>query len=195
MEMEEKEIKQTENPTSETQKVNEDQLDVTEVKELEFNELKEQILDVINRKDTKILKELFETIPTIDIAESMADIDDVKILLYVIRVIGSEYSADLFSELTSEQQELIINAFTDTELLKLLENSFADDIVDTLEEMPANLVHRVLSIAPKELRKQINTLLNYEEDTAGSLMTTEYLEYKDTMTVEDVIEQGINLFS
>lgn len=187
MEKEEKELEQTES-TSTNNSV-EEELDVTEVKEMELNELKEELLGVIQNKEAKTLKEIFENVPTIDIAEALADVDDVKILLYVIRVIGSEYSADFFTELTSDQQELIINAFTDTELLKLLENSFADDIVDTLEEMPANLVHRVLSVAPKDLRKQINTLLNYEEDTAGSLMTTEYLEYKDTMTVEEVIEQ------
>lgn len=156
---------------------------------MEKEELKESLLDLIANKNAKGLKEAFESIPTIDIAEALEDIDDVKSLLYVIRVIGSEYSADFFTELTSDQQEMIINAFTDKELLTMLENSFADDIVDTLEEMPANLVNRVLKVAPKELRKDINTLLNYEEDTAGSLLTTEYLDMKSTMTVEEVIEE------
>ena len=165
-------------------------IDVNEAKEMESPELKETILELVNKKDGKTLKELFEHVPTIDIAESLDEEEDVKVLLYIIKIIGSEYSADFFAELTSDQQELIINSFTDAEVLALLQNSFADDIVDTLEEMPANLVHRVLAIAPKELRKQINTLLNYQDDTAGSLMTTEYLEYRNTMTVEEVIEQG-----
>ena len=182
------------NETSESEEITTSTIDelafinLEEAKEMESYELKESLLAVIEKKDAKTLKELFETVPTIDIAEALDDVEDVKILLYVIRVIGSEYSADFFAELTSEQQELIINAFTDAEILKLLEDSFADDIVDALEEMPANLVHRVLNIAPKDLRRQINTLLNYKEDTAGSLMTTEYLEFRDTQTVQQVID-------
>ena len=165
------------------------ELDIAEAKNMELDELRDNLLDVINRKDAKQLREIFDNVPNIDIAEALYEVDDVKILLYIFRVITSEYSADFFNELSSEQQELIISSFTDAEIVKLLENSFADDIVDTLEEMPANLVHRVLQVAPKELRKEINTLLNYEEDTAGSLMTTEYLEMKDTMTVDEVIEE------
>lgn len=182
------------NETSESEEITtstEDELamiNLEEAKEMDTNELRDNLLLVIERKDVKLLKELFETVPTIDIAEALDEVDDVKILLYVIRVIGSEYSADFFNELTNDQQELIITSFTDAEILNLLKESFADDIVDTLEEMPANLVHRVINIAPKELRKQINTLLQYKEDTAGSLMTTEYLEYKENQTVEDVIE-------
>lgn len=163
-------------------------IDMNEAREMDRDELRENLLDVINRKDRSTLKELFENVPTIDIAEALDEVDDVTKLLYIIRVIGSEYSADLFTELTSEQQELIISSFTDAEILKLLENSFTDDIVDTLEEMPANLVHRILKVAPKELRAQINTLLNYQPDTAGSLMTTEYLEFKENLTVEEVID-------
>ena len=183
-----------EKETSESEEVTNSTIDeltmmnIEEAKDMEIYELREKLLPIIERKDARLLKELFETVPTIDIAEALDEVDDVKILLYVIRVIGSEYSADFFAELTSDQQELIINAFTDAEILRLLEDSFADDIVDTLEEMPGNLVHRVLNIAPKELRKQINTLLHYKEDTAGSLMTTEYLEYKENQTVKDVIE-------
>ena len=109
--------------------------------------------------------------------------------LYIFRVISSEYTGDFFSELTSEQQEAIITAFTDKELIALLENSFSDDIVDTLEEMPANLVSRVLRVAPADLRKDINTLLNYKENTAGSVMTTEYISLKGSLTVKEAIEQ------
>lgn len=173
----------------EQNKINNSEEEITDAKNMEPSELREYLLAIVEKKDAKELKELFETVQTIDIAESIDDIEDVKILLYIIRVIGSEYSADFFAELTDEQKELIISSFTDAEIVRLLDNSFADDIVDTLEEMPANLVHKVLKVAPKELRKDINTLLNYEEDTAGSLMTTEYLEMKDTMTVEEVIEQ------
>lgn len=183
--MEKKELlEEKENNTSQDNEM----LDMNEAREMDRDELREKLLDITNRKDKNTLKELFENVPTIDIAEALDEVDDVTKLLYIIRVIGSEYSADLFTELTSEQQELIINSFTDAEILKLLENSFTDDIVDTLEEMPANLVHRILKVAPKELRAQINTLLNYQPDTAGSLMTTEYLEFKESLTVEEVID-------
>lgn len=154
---------------------------------MEREELKREVLSLIDLKQSKKLKELFETVPEIDIAESLADVDDVKMLLYLIKVIGSEHSADLFAELTQDQQESIINAFTDKEILSMLENSFADDIVDSLEDMPANLASRVLKVAPKELRKDINTLLNYEDHTAGSVMTTEYLSFLVTDKVKYVI--------
>lgn len=189
-EREDLEVEETSESESVTTSTEEEliSINVEEAKEMETYELRESLLPIIEKKDSALLKEIFENVPTIDIAEALADEDDVKTLLYVIRAIGSEYSADFFNELTSEQQELIINAFTDSEILKLLEDSFADDIADTVDEMPANLAHRILNIAPKELRDQINTLLKYKEDTAGSLMTTEYLEYNETMTVEQVIE-------
>ena len=157
--------------------------------ELNFETLKEQILNFIDKRNAKGLRELFETVPTIDIAEAMDEVEDVKYFLYIFRVISSEYTGDFFSELTSEQQEAIITAFTDKELIALLENSFSDDIVDTLEEMPANLVSRVLRVAPADLRKDINTLLNYKENTAGSVMTTEYISLKGSLTVKEAVAQ------
>ena len=148
---------------------------------------KKLVLDAIQNKKPALLKELFETIPTIDIAEIMDDIEDVAQLMYVFRVISTDYTGDLFAELSSEQQEKIIASFSDKDLIKLLENSFADDIVDSMEDLPANLVNRILRVAPKDLRKDINQLLNYKEDTAGALMTTEFIEMRDTTTVEDAI--------
>ena len=149
---------------------------------------KKLVIDAIVNKKTALLKELFETIPTIDIAESMDDIEDVTQLMYVFRVVSSEYTGDLFAELSTDQQEKIVTSFSDKELIKLLENSFADDIVDTIEELPANLVNRVLRVAPKDLRKDINQLLNYKDNTAGSLMTTEFIEMRDITTVKDAIK-------
>lgn len=154
---------------------------------MEKEELQETLYNYIQNKDVASIKEVFETIPTIDIAEALEDEEDIKVLLYIIRVIGTEYSADFFSELTQDQQENIIAAFTDKELLTMLENSFADDIVDAMEEMPANLVSRILKVAPKDLRSDINNLLKYEEDTAGSVMTTEYFEIRENITVKDAI--------
>ena len=148
---------------------------------------KKLVIDAIVNKKTALLKELFETIPTIDIAESMEDIEDVTQLMYVFRVVSAEYTGDLFAELSQEQQEKIIASFSDKDLIQLLENSFADDIVDTIEDLPANLVNRILRVAPKDLRKDINQLLNYKDNTAGSLMTTEFIEMRDTTTVKEAI--------
>ncbi|MCQ2776290.1 MAG: magnesium transporter [Bacilli bacterium] len=159
-----------------------------ENEELNLEELKGQLMDAITGKKTRALKEIFETIPTIDIAESIYDVDDVTVLLYIFRVIPSDYTADFFADLTNDQQELIVKSFSDKDLIKILENSFTDDIVDAIDEFPANLVNKVLRVAPKDLRQDINQLLKYKENTAGSLMTTEYIELLDTTTVEDAIK-------
>ena len=150
--------------------------------------LTERVLSAIKNRNASELREIFETIPNIDIAECLDEVDDAAVFLYIFRTVSSEYTGDFFTELTSDQQEMIINAFTDKQLIELLENSFADDIVDTLEEMPANVVNRVLKACPADLRKDVNNLLNYKENTAGSVMTTEYLDMKDSLTVKEALK-------
>ena len=152
-------------------------------------QVKDLIIDAIKNKKLSLLKELFETVPNIDIAEAMEEIEDVTQIIWVFRVISSEYTAYVFSELSPETQEKIINAFSDKDLIKLLENSFADDVADTIEEMPANIASRVLKVAPADLRKDVNQLLNYKENTAGSVMTTEFIMMLDTTTVKEAIAQ------
>lgn len=149
--------------------------------------LKENIIELINDKKVKELVHLFETVPTIDIAEALEDEEDVKYFLYIFKNVDSEYTADFFSELPNEVKEKIINAFTDKELIEVLNNSFADDIVDSIQEMPANVVNRILKNADSTLRKDVNALLNYKEGTAGSVMTTEFIELKDSISVKDAI--------
>ena len=155
--------------------------------EKEIN-LTERVLSAIQNRKASELREIFETVPNIDIAESLDEVDDAAVFLYIFRTVSSEYTGDFFTELTSEQQELIINAFTDKQLIELLENSFVDDIVDIVEEMPANVVNRVLKACPPDLRKDVNSLLNYKDNTAGSVMTTEYLDMKDDLTVKDALK-------
>lgn len=165
-----------------------------EIEELNLNfetdeeELKTKILDAITNRNASVLREIFETVPTIDIAEAMEDVEDVATFIYIFRVVSSDYTGDFFAELTDDQQELIIKSFSDKELVKLLENSFSDDIVDALDEMPANLVSRVLKVAPADMRKDINQLLKYKDNTAGSLMTTEYIQLKDSVSVNEAID-------
>ena len=149
--------------------------------------LKEQVITAIQTRNAAALKEVFETVPNIDIAEALEDVEDPAMLLYVFRVVDNEYSADFFAELTTEQQELIIKTFSDKELINLISDSYADDIADTIQEMPANLVNRVLKACPKDLRNDVNRLLNYKDNTAGSIMTTEYIEMKEDVTVKEAI--------
>ena len=158
------------------------------MEENEELELKERVLNALSTRNAAELRDIFETVPNIDIAEAVEEVDDVASLLYIFRVIPNEYSAEFFAELPVEQQEMIINAFTDKELVELIANSFADDIADTLEEMPANIVSRVLRACPKDMRQDVNTLLNFKENTAGSVMTTEYIEMKNGTTVKDAIK-------
>lgn len=150
--------------------------------------LTDRILTAVKNRNAKELKEIFEVTPNIDIAEALDEVKDAAVFLYIFRTVNSEYTSDFFTELTNEQQEMIINAFTDKQLIELLDNSFADDIVDTLEEMPANVVARVLKACPADLRKDVNNLLNYKDNTAGSVMTTEYLDMKDTLTVKEALK-------
>ena len=128
------------------------------------NELtfKNDLLEALESKNANKLKEIFEVVPTIDIAEALETVDNVRSLIYIFRVVSKDYTGDLFSYMSSEQQERIIKSFSDKDLIELLENSFTDDIVDTMEEMPANVVNRILRVAPSNLRKDINALLNYK---------------------------------
>ena len=150
--------------------------------------LEERVLDAVKNRKANELREIFETTPNIDIAEALESEDNVTDFLYIFRVVNNEYAAEFFEELTTEQKELIINAFTDKQLVELINNSFTDDIVDTLEDMPANIVNRILKVCPADIRKDVNTLLNYKENTAGSVMTTEYIEMKDNYTVKEAIQ-------
>lgn len=152
-------------------------------------ELNDRILAAIESKNAPEIREIFETIPNIDIADAIDEIEDPAVLLFIFRTVPSEYTAEFFVELTIEQQELLINAFSDEQLIRLLNDSFADDIVDTLEELPANVVTRILRVCPKDMRADVNRLLNYKEDTAGSLMTTEYISLHNNLSVKDAIKE------
>jgi len=155
----------------------------------ELNEnFEQELLEVVKSRNVAKIKEIFETVPNIDIAEALEDVEDAADLLFIFRVVPSEYTGDFFTELTIDQQELIINAFSDKQLIELLNNSYSDDIVDSLEELPANVVTRILQVCPKDMRADVNKLINFKEDTAGSLMATEYIQMHDRLTVKEAIE-------
>jgi len=149
----------------------------------------EQIEKLIDEKKVKEIRQLFEVVPTIDLAEALSDIEDTKKIIFVFKTVKSEYTAELFTELKPEIKEDLINLMSNDELTDVLEQQFTDDLVDDLEELPANIVTRVLRNVPKERRATINRLLNYKEDSAGSIMTTEFVVILSNMTADEAIKQ------
>lgn len=118
----------------------------------------------------------------VDIASLLSELDD-KSLTLAFRLIPKTKAADVFAEMSNTMQSYLVEIFTQQELKELLENLYMDDTVDMLEELPANLVTRILENVSHEKRTQINQLLNYPEDSAGSIMTTEYVNLRKTTTV------------
>ena len=102
---------------------------------------------------------------------------------------AKEQAAEVFVELESDQQELLIRGFSNTELKEVLDELYLDDTVDIVEEMPANVVKRILKHSDPDMRKSINEILKYPEDSTGSIMTTEFVDLKETMTVEDALKR------
>ena len=144
----------------------------------------EKIMELVeNRKYAELKNELMELHP-VDIAEIFSELDH-KVLPVVFRLLPKETAAETFVELDSEHQEALIKAFSDAELKNILDELFADDTVDILEEMPANVVRRMLRQSTPEMRKEINELLKYPDDSAGGLMTTEFVALKENMTVDE----------
>ncbi|MBS7359610.1 MAG: magnesium transporter [Oscillospiraceae bacterium] len=142
---------------------------------------------LLNNREYKAIKTIFETMNAVDIAAIIPEFEDREIVV-LFRLIKKEDAADVFSYLEPEEQEVLINAFTDSELEKILDDMFVDDMVDIIEEMPANVVKRMLK-ASGEKRNAINTILNYPEDSAGSIMTIEYISLLPTMTIGDAIKR------
>lgn len=141
----------------------------------------------VKNRDVKNIRLIFEQYAEIDIAEEIKSLD-VTDVIFIVRTVKSEYAAELFANLPDERQEELIAAFTDSDVERLVESGFADDIVDYLEDMPANLVSRVLKNASPETRSNINALLNYKADTAGSIMTIEYIAIHENITVAEALE-------
>ena len=127
--------------------------------------IREEILNMLEERQFKELREILENTHPVDIAELMEEVDDKKILL-LFRLLDKDNAAETFTEMSGNSRELLINALTDSELKEVMDEMYLDDTVDILEEMPANVVKRLLLITDEETRKQINTLLKYPEDSA-----------------------------
>ena len=152
-------------------------------------ELVEKIEDLVNRKRYTELRDLLLPMEPADIAILADDLDDEKTLPLLFRLLPKEQAAEVFVELESDQQELLIKGFSNTELKEVLDELYLDDTVDIVEEMPANVVKRILKHSDPDMRKSINEILKYPEDSTGSIMTTEYVDLKATMTVSDALKR------
>ena len=148
----------------------------------------EQIEDLFRSKKYAALRDLFLPMEPADIALVLEEVDEEQMpLLY--RLLPKELAVEVFVELESDSQEMLINGFSNAELKEVLDELYIDDAADIVEEMPASLVWRILDKATPEMRKSINEILKYPEDSAGSIMNVEYLSLKAEMTVEDAFKR------
>lgn len=155
---------------------------------MEKEELTREYLEkIITDKNVGALRQIFENFNEIDIAEAANQIDDSTKLLFLFKTVKSDYTAEFFNYLNVDVQEKLINLFADKELMALISSSYTDDIVDFMTDLPANLVTRILKVSDKDTRNDINRLLNYKDNTAGSIMTTEYVVLKNTSTTEEAL--------
>ncbi len=148
--------------------------------------LEATIIKLAEGKKYASLRDFLATLNGADIAEAFGELSDQTLPL-VFRLLPKELAAEVFVEMEAEQQETLIRGFSDSELKAVVEELYVDDAVDLVEEMPANVVSRILSQADPDTRKMINNILQYPEDSAGSEMTTEFVELQSHMTAAECI--------
>lgn len=147
----------------------------------------ERIQEMLNTRQFKELKEELENnMYPVDLADILEEVDEKQLIL-IFRLLGKEEAAETFTCMNSDLRELLIDALTDSELEEVMEEMYLDDTVDVLEEMPANVVDRLLLVTDEERRARINQLLQYPEDSAGSVMNVDYIALSKGMTVEEAI--------
>ena len=148
----------------------------------------EKIVKLIEEKKFNELKKILNDINSADIPNLLEELDS-KQTVKVFRLLSKEKAGEAFSFMEKDIREILIKELTDLELKNVLDELYMDDTVDLIEEMPSNVVTRILKSVNKEDRKVINELLNYPEDSAGSIMTTEFIDLKENMTVEKALER------
>ena len=160
-----------------------------------FELVEKALIRMLEDKKYATLRDILITVNPSDIAGIFSGLEEKQIPL-LFRLLPKELAAETFVEMESEAQELLIRGFSDNELKEIIDELYADDAADLVEEMPANVVKRILRQADPEMRNTINQLLRYDEDTAGSIMTTEYVTLRPEMTVEEAIlrirRQGVD---
>ena len=150
--------------------------------------MEQTILSLIEERKFSKLREILIDMNPADIALVLEEASENDLPL-VFRILPKEAAAELFSYMESDMQQALIEKLSDTELKGVFSELFLDDTVDILEEMPANVAKRILKQTTPEKRKMINELLAYPDDSAGSIMTTEYIDLKRTMTIDQAIEK------
>jgi len=154
----------------------------------DFEEYQEKIEELLRSKKYAELRDLLLPMEPADIAGLLEECGEESMpLLY--RLLPKELAAEVFVELEADSQEMLINGFSNNELKEVLDELYLDDVADIVEEMPATVVIRILDKATPEMRKSINELLKYPEDSAGSIMNMEFLSLKKDMTVEDAFKR------
>ena len=150
--------------------------------------MNEEIFELIGEKKYARLRELLSEMNPADIAQILEDVPERE-LPVIFRILPKELAAEVFVEMDSQMQQLLIEAFSDTELREVMDELFMDDTVDIIDEMPATVAKRILSQTDANTRKMINQLLAYPDDSAGSIMTTEYVDLKKNMTVDAAFDR------
>ena len=153
-----------------------------------FENLIERMETYLSEKRYVEARETIIDVEPVDIAFIMESLPEDTIPI-VFRLLPKELAAEVFVELEADSQEDLIKGFSKSELKEVLDELYLDDAVDIIEEMPANVVRRILATADPETRTNINNILQYPEDSTGSIMTTEYIDLKITMTVEDALKK------
>ncbi len=160
-----------------------------------FEIVEKALIKMLEEKKYITLRDILVTMNPSDIAAIFTDLEDAQIPL-MFRLLTKEQAAETFVEMEPDAQELLIAGFSDNELKEVLSELYVDDAADLVEEMPANVVKRILKNADPEMRSSINQILRYPENSAGSIMTTEYVSLRPTMTVEEAIlrirRQGVD---
>ena len=160
-----------------------------------FEIVQKALVKMLEDKKYATLRDILVTMNPSDIAGLFEDLEEKHIPL-MFRLLTKEQAAETFVEMEPEAQELLIRGFSDNELKEVLDELYADDAAEIVEEMPANVVKRILKAADPELRSSINQILRYPEYSAGSMMTTEYVSLRPSMTVEEAIlrirRQGVD---
>ena len=148
----------------------------------------EEVLELLNTKQYTKLRQYLAELDDADIAGLLEELEEED-MLKVFRILPKDLAADVFSYLDMDNQQKIITSLSDKEATNIINNLMADDAADLLEEMPANIVKKLLTNASPEVRRDINHLLRYPEDSAGSIMTVEYVDLKENLTVNQAIER------
>ena len=143
---------------------------------------KDIFIKLLAQREFKAVRSILDVMKEVDIASLLSTLSDKELAL-AFRLIPKDKAAEVFSNMDTSMQTYLVTMFTEKELKELLDDLYMDDTVDMLEELPANLVKRILATVSASDRSMINQLLNYPEDSAGSIMTTEYVDLREEMTV------------